>query len=229
MQLLGLRSVLGFVAIGLMLVGGCRSTTDRMRVIEAENADLERQNKDLKTDLASARARELQLEESMEKERARADAAQAKLNALARLTPRGGDLDGLREIGGDVQVTPRDDGGATIVLSSDVTFKAGRADLSKSALKILRKIATEVRQIDGVRGVRVEGHTDSDPIKKSGWRSNEELSEARAKMVRQYLISAGLREDYMKVKGWGASKPVASNKSKSGKAKNRRVEIILVK
>ena len=94
---------------------------------------------------------------------------------------------------------------------------------------MLRKIATEVGNLEGVRLVRVEGHTDTDPIKKSGWRNNEELSKARAKMVRQYLVTAGLREDYMRVKGWGSARPVASNKSKSGKAKNRRVEIILTK
>lgn len=225
MQLLFKRLGLGLAVMGLLFAGGCRATsTDRMRVLEAEKSDLQSQNQDLKGQLAGTRARELQMQAEVDKERARADAAEAKLKAAIRLAPRETGLEGTR----GVQITPRDGGGANIILSSDVTFKAGRADLSKGAVQILRKVAAHVKATENVRAVRVEGHTDSDPIRKSGWKSNEDLSLARARMVLQYLLNNGISEDYLSVQGYGAQKPRASNKTKDGKSKNRRVVIVVL-
>lgn len=223
------RTALGLAFVGIVLMGGCRSTTDRMRVLEAEKADAEMRNKSLVDEVAQLSARSIQNQKDLARERARADAAVKRADALAPRRP--GDfvvIDPSKfEVEG-VEVRPNEDGGATITLASDVTFRAGRADLSARAVEILKRVAAALKSTEGVRAVRIEGHTDTDPIRKSGWRNNEELSLARAKMVRKYLVTQGFAEDFLSVDGLGASKPVESNKTKAGKARNRRVEIILL-
>ena len=72
--------------------------------------------------------------------------------------------------------------------------------------------------------VHVQGHSDSDPIKHSTWKSNQELSEARAKAVRDYLVSKGVSMSHVTAEGFGDSKP----KSPTDKAKNRRVEVVVL-
>ena len=119
------------------------------------------------------------------------------------------------------------DGGSTIVLASDVTFRPGRADLNKDATRALGQVAASLKNVQQIGKIRVEGHTDADPIKKSGWKDNRELSLARANQVRRYLVSQGISEDLLSVEGFGEAKPIASNKTEAGKAQNRRVEIIL--
>jgi chemotaxis protein MotB len=225
MQVFGFtRVALGLSVMALLFMGGCRSATaDRMRHMEAEMDDMERQNRELQAELAAAKARELQLQAEADREKARAEAAGARAEA-ATAYGSGFDASGLRGTG--VKVTETDSG-ATIVLASDVTFTAGRADLSKRAEKVLRQVA-QTLSTGSVRAIRVEGHTDSDPIRRSGWKDNKELSLARAKIVQQYLISKGVSEDILSVAGMGSTKPVASNKTIDGKAKNRRVEIIVV-
>jgi flagellar motor protein MotB len=226
MQVFGFsKVVLSAGVIALLFMGGCRSATaDRMRHMEAEMDDMERQNRELQGELAAAKAKELQLQAEADREKARAEAAGAR--AEAATTYGSGfdpsELDGIKGV--DVRAS-RD--GATIVLASDVTFTAGRADLSKRAEKILRQVAQKL-SADDVRTIRVEGHTDSDPIRRSGWKDNKELSLARAKIVQQYLVSKGVSEEILTVAGMGATKPVATNKTADGKTKNRRVEIIVV-
>ncbi len=77
--------------------------------------------------------------------------------------------------------------------------------------------------------VAVEGHTDNQPIKHSGWRSNWELSTARALAVLHYFVDTrGLPPTRFQVIGVGEQRPVASNETAQGRQQNRRVEIIIV-
>ena len=117
--------------------------------------------------------------------------------------------------------------GAAIILASDVTFKAGQADLSKQAMATLGRVAVALMSTPGVQGIRVEGHTDSDPIRKSGWASNEALSQARAENVRKFLVKNGLDQSTVTVMGYGAARPVFPNDTAAHKANNRRVEIVI--
>ena len=75
----------------------------------------------------------------------------------------------------------------------------------------------------------VEGHTDSDPIKKSKWASNLELSVSRSMAVTTFLTKdLGLESASFRVVGHGEWSPKSDNTSKKGKASNRRVEIIIL-
>jgi flagellar motor protein MotB len=140
------------------------------------------------------------------------------------------DVDSLRKsfAGSGVAVNEREDGGATLVLASDITFHPGHADLNDKAQQTLGRVVRAVQEMKGVGRIRVEGHTDSDPIRKSGFKSNEELSLARASTVQNFLIAQGVDESLLEVVGYGDKHPAASNATNDGKARNRRVEIVLL-
>ena len=79
------------------------------------------------------------------------------------------------------------------------------------------------------RRIDVVGHTDSDPIKKTAklWNDNWELSAERALTVLRYMVQRGIPPSTIRAVGCGESRPVASNSTSSGKARNRRVEIVV--
>ncbi|MGQ0612745.1 MAG: OmpA/MotB family protein [Planctomycetaceae bacterium] len=200
-----------------------------MRVLEAERAELARENDRLRGAVGDERSQRLAAE-------ARAEAKEAELRAAMATTRSsdpavaGGSTDDfasrLRRDG--IDATRRDDGSTAVTLASDVTFPSGKADLNPLAEKVLRRVASEILSTRNILALRVEGHTDSDPIRKSGWPSNRELSQARAESVRKYLVAQGVPESLLTTLGHGESQPLVTNDSKANKAKNRRVEIILV-
>jgi len=118
-------------------------------------------------------------------------------------------------------------GTITVTLQNTVLFSSGQATLKKTTISELDRIRTVLK--DRYRGMQVDvvGHTDSDPIKKSKWKDNWQLSAERALSVLRYLNSKGISSDQIRAVAAGSSRPVASNKSVSGKAQNRRVEIVV--
>ena len=122
-------------------------------------------------------------------------------------------------------------GEITVAVPGDILFSAGKADLKQASKRTLREVAGVLNGQYRGKVVRVEGHTDSDPIVKSKkyWRDNYHLSEARAMSVRDYLTTQGVARSRLTILGHGPDQPVASNKTSTGKAENRRVEIIVVK
>lgn len=120
-------------------------------------------------------------------------------------------------------------GEVVVTLPGSMSFGAGKADLSPEARTTLGRLAAVLkRDLPQVR-LRVEGHTDSDPIRKSSWASNEALSAARAGAVARVLAtSGGVAANRIESTGFGATRPVASNATREGKALNRRVEIVIV-
>jgi outer membrane protein OmpA-like peptidoglycan-associated protein len=117
------------------------------------------------------------------------------------------------------------DGNMRARLSGDILFDPGQATLKASAKKTLDRIAGEIKSKYRSSEIRVEGHTDTDPIRKAKGRfaTNEALSEARADAVRKYLVSKGVSSSRVEAVGYGSSKP------KSSKAASRRVEIVILK
>lgn len=116
-------------------------------------------------------------------------------------------------------------GTITVTLPTAILFSSGKASLkSKSDLD---HIAGVLKSKYAAKQVDVIGHTDSDPIKKSPWEDNWELSAQRALTVLRYLVKQGIPGDQIRAVGRGASQPVASNSTPSGKAQNRRVEIVV--
>ncbi|MHC4542716.1 MAG: OmpA/MotB family protein, partial [Planctomycetota bacterium] len=118
-------------------------------------------------------------------------------------------------------------GTITVTLPNAILFDSGKATLKSATIRELDHIRSVLRQKYNGKQIDVQGHTDSDPIKKSKWKDNWELSAQRALTVTRYLIERGSPEDRIRAVGCGESRPIASNASASGKAKNRRVEIVV--
>lgn len=119
--------------------------------------------------------------------------------------------------------------GLVITFVSEVLFDSGKATLKTNSLGTLDKIAgvldTTVRDLK----IGIEGHTDNVPIKVSGWKSNWELSSARAMSVLHYLVDKkGIEPSRVSGTGYGEFHPVASNATAEGRQKNRRVEIVIL-
>ena len=118
-------------------------------------------------------------------------------------------------------------GTITVTLPNTVLFDPGKANLKKGTSAELNHIQSVLKQNYPNQQIDVVGHTDSDPIKKSKWKDNWELSAQRALSVVRYLVARGIGKDKIRAAGCGATRPIASNTTASGKAKNRRVEIVV--
>lgn len=118
-------------------------------------------------------------------------------------------------------------GTITVTLPNTILFSSGQATLKKATSKELDHIQSVLRQKYSNSRIDVVGHTDTDPIKKSKWKDNLELSAQRALTVVRYLIGRGIDKKRIREVGCGDARPVASNATASGKSKNRRVEIVV--
>ena len=129
------------------------------------------------------------------------------------------------QIGGLETTANPDAGTVTVNLPGDIFFNSGEATIRTPAQDSLKKVASTLKKDKAYAGkpIRVEGHTDSDPIKKSKWKSNQELSEARAKAVKDYLAKQGIDSKQMTAVGHGADMPKGTDKSR-----NRRVEVVVL-
>lgn len=118
-------------------------------------------------------------------------------------------------------------GTVTVTLPNTILFASGKAQLKSSTIRELGQVASVLKSKYASRRVDVVGHTDSDPIKKSGWADNWELSAQRALSVLRDLEKKGVSPGLLRACGCGSSRSVAPNNSSTNKAKNRRVEIVV--
>jgi chemotaxis protein MotB len=118
-------------------------------------------------------------------------------------------------------------GTITVTLPNALLFDSGKEILKSATIAELDHIRSVLRQKYNGKQIDVVGHTDTDPIKKSKWKDNWELSAQRSLTVARYLIDRGISEDKIRAVGCGESRPIASNSTAAGKAKNRRVEIVV--
>ncbi|MFH1778581.1 MAG: OmpA family protein [Candidatus Omnitrophota bacterium] len=118
--------------------------------------------------------------------------------------------------------------GLVVTFIAEVLFDSGKAKVRPEAYDVLNKVAKVIKEKVADRNVAVEGHTDNEPIKYSGWKSNWELSTARATSVLHYLEDKGISPKRLQATGCGEHRPVASNDTPAGRQKNRRVEIIIL-
>jgi len=118
-------------------------------------------------------------------------------------------------------------GTITVTLPNEILFDSGKATLKQATSRELDHILSVLKSKYSGRQIDVVGHTDTDPIKKSPWKDNWELSAERALTVVRYLIQRGIPENQIRAAGCGEARPIASNANAAGKAKNRRVEIVV--
>jgi len=119
-------------------------------------------------------------------------------------------------------------GGAMTSIEGTVLFDSGKAKLKSSAKTTLGQISQIISQQYPGRDIYIFGHTDSKPIRVSGWKDNEELSCQRSLSVLRHLRRSGVSQK-MAACGWGQSRPITDNKTAQGRHSNRRVEIYAMK
>ncbi len=117
------------------------------------------------------------------------------------------------------------DDAVNLEISDAILFESGSADLKTGG----RDLLDELAEVLGAHAhpISVEGHTDDIPIDTARFPSNWELSTARATMVTRYLIERGLTSERLRAIGYGATRPLASNQTSTGRKRNRRVTLSL--
>ncbi len=107
-----------------------------------------------------------------------------------------------------------------------VLFSSGRIEISDQGKKTLGQLIATLKQ-EGKR-VRVDGHTDDQPIRASQWKTNLRLSAERALAVADFLVQNGLSADQVGVAGFGEHRPAVAGANEDARQQNRRVEILML-
>ncbi len=115
------------------------------------------------------------------------------------------------------------------LLTDEVLFDTGKAVVKRPSFPILAHISRLLVSGRVENPVRVEGHTDSVPISTPEFRSNWELSTARATAVLAKLLASGVPPSRLSVAGYADQRPVASNATRGGRRLNRRVEVVVLR
>lgn len=115
--------------------------------------------------------------------------------------------------------------GVVVTFSDAVLFASGSAEIKQEAFDVLGKLSKTLNTVPG--RIIIEGHTDNVPISGGKYSSNWELSTARAASVLHFFITKGVDPNRFAIAGYGEYRPVASNETEDGRAKNRRVELVI--
>ena len=125
-------------------------------------------------------------------------------------------------------------GGLKVPIQGDILFSSGKITIKADGKKVLRNLQDSVNKVMkqhnvGIAYIRIDGHTDTDPIKSSGYTDNWVLGAERANAVRKYLFElGGWKAHKVYISSFGYTMPVDKASTKVAKAKNRRVEIYIV-
>ena len=181
-----------------------RDRDDRIRALDGDVARLRGENEELQNRLSSRPAP------------AEASTPRSEPSSLIN--------DLQNDLGNDADVSLRR-GRISIGVNNRVSFDSGSIALKSSAHNVLRNVASALRSQFAGRRFLIEGHTDSDPIRKTKklYKNNRELSAKRAEAVARYLVQQGVPESAIVIVGYGQYDPI----NRSNKAANRRVEIVV--
>lgn len=208
-------AILAVILISVLVLGGCTNWQRKYEDLEVRHNNLLGRYEQEQLDRG-------QLEERLTESQQTIEELQRQMRERKQ-SPA--EVAGFGE-GYDVTLDARA-GTITVTLPNKILFNSGKATLKSATSTELNHIESVLRSKYSGRQIDVVGHTDSDPIKKSPWKDNWELSAQRALSVVRYLIKRGIPEDNIRAVGCGEAQPVADNKTAAGKAKNRRVEIVV--
>lgn len=121
----------------------------------------------------------------------------------------------------------RDERGVIVSLGDSSLFASGSVEIKESSLKVMAELSLILKGIPNK--VLIEGHTDNLPVRSSRYRSNWEISTLRAvSVLRLFIEKFGLPPERFIVAGYGEYKPLRENTTPEGRAKNRRVDIVIL-
>ena len=223
----------------LVVFSGCKSADWEKRYLkkEEENRAL-KEAFDLQNErIAEKDAAAEQLRREMDDTQAEIDALAAELDSMDGMQPvvtrdasyeaLMADYERLKAAYGDlVRIT--EDGNLEITLPASINFASGSYKLTSAGQSTLNSVASDLNSRFPTHRVNIIGHTDNDPIKKSPFKDNHELGAERACEVLRHLSKQGVDESRLIASSMGPNRPIASNATKEGKSKNRRVEIVVI-
>jgi chemotaxis protein MotB len=185
--------------------------TKNIAELRQKSADLENENAGLKRDIAN-------------QQKCRVDEAQKTSNIFEEL------LEKMKNEISQGQVTISElKGKLTVSMRDAVLFDSRKAEVKPEGLAVLQKVADVLKTVKN-KAIRIEGHTDNVQISdnlESKFPTNWELSAVRAVNVTRYLQQQGIDPTSLSAVACGEYRPVSGNDTTEGKAKNRRIEIIL--
>jgi chemotaxis protein MotB len=207
-----------------------RSLQDAIRILNTHNDRLKRRLKDLGQDISKLEAEKGTIAEDLaQQRRVMEELRRAQAQAEARLAQFRSLLKKFKQMidSGKLQVAIRN-GKMTVKLPEGILFPSGRAELKPEGKAIIEQVTDILKAIPN-RAFQVAGHTDNIPIGRGGrYRSNWELSTARALAVVKVMIDRGMEPKRVSAAGYADTDPVETNDTPEGRAKNRRTEIVLL-
>jgi len=208
-------TVLLLCLVSIVFLPGCTNWKKKYMLLDAENANL-------KSLLNRADTEKGQLADRVSQDQATIDELQRQIEELNKAP---GEVTGF---GSNMDVAVDAAAGTiTVTLPNAILFDSGKSELKKATISELDHVCSVLKERYGGRQIDVVGHTDTDPIKKSSWKDNWELSAQRALTVTRYLSKRCLPEKEVRAVGCGEARPVEPNTSSANKARNRRVEIVV--
>jgi chemotaxis protein MotB len=219
----------GFAKLGIVCLLGVMVATAvgcGQQQLEERNVMLQKQLDQANVDKADLQTKNTQLTEANQALGSELDRARLALAGKGQPVPAKPKT--KPEFGGGIETAIVGEA-TTITLPDTLMFDSGKADLKSGVKATLDKIAAVLNKDYAGDKIRVEGHTDNQPISKTSknWDDNWELSTNRSLAVLRYLTSKGIDSKRVYAAGYSYFKPVAANDTAAGRAKNRRVVIVV--
>ncbi|MBN1508167.1 MAG: OmpA family protein [Sedimentisphaerales bacterium] len=216
MQVVNTKSIVPLIVIVLLsLLSGCTDYKKKYDYLNVEHQNLRGRYENVQTEKQAMAERISQDQQTIDELRRQIE----QLNqSPAKATGFGDEY--------DVKFDPST-GTITVTLPNTILFDSGKATLKSATSKELDHILAVLKDKWSGKQIDVVGHTDNDPIKKSPWKDNWELSTQRALSVARYLTDHGIPAKQVEASGCGSFRPVATNSTVEGKARNRRCEIVV--
>lgn len=197
----------------MMTAGGCGSKQDDSALLREEATNLRAQLEQRNNALSAAEADRRTLAMQLAELRRQLEDANARAADVGRTTGFEG-IENVQSVYGDGEIT--------LIIESDVLFDSGQATLKQSSQRSLSQVASVLNSQYPGNGIRITGHTDTDPIQKSGWKSNFHLGAERAYAVMEYLRQRGVEVNRMHIASFGPNRPMGTKQA------SRRVEIAVL-
>lgn len=221
-------ALLGVLCAGALIAGGCKSVkkSDYDAAIQ-ENTKLRERVASLQDKVRDANSQVDAAERAKQDALAQQRASYESQLSAARQAPAQNQNQYVTPVSGfegipGVETSVGGGGEIVVAVEGDVLFDSGRVDLKSSARRSLDRVASVIQSKYPGKQIRIEGYTDTDPIRKSKWRSNEHLSAERALAVEKYLVGKGLDNDRVYSAAFGPANARATKKD------SRRVEIVIL-
>jgi len=222
----GRVAVVAVIGLAAAMAVGCgqQQMEEQNLALKKQIQEIQGVNADLQAQMDTLKAQNQALAADLDKSRAAAAAkggqpAGAAGGKAPRTKPEFGEGVETSQIGSETHIT----------LPQAILFDSGKDALKASSKQILDKIVAVLNKDYAGDKIRVEGHADNQPIKKTKntWEDNWDLSSNRAMEVLRYMVSKGIDPKRAYAAGFSFYKPVASNDTNAGRAKNRRVVIVV--